>query len=105
MFSLTKTKDKESLRDPSALTDFYMDNFMCSEFQLKNALCMEEYAYYRFFSFGRSKKYKECINYFDEYKACLIGINQQTVVKRPKVVRPETPEAKEAPEISERIKL
>jgi hypothetical protein len=44
MFSLTKTKDKESLRDPSALTDFYMDNFMCSEFQLKNALCMEEYA-------------------------------------------------------------
>jgi hypothetical protein len=82
MFSKTKTKDNQSLRDPNALTDFYMDTFMCSEYQLKNADCMDEYTESRMFSFNKRKKFKECMNYLDQYKACIIGINQNRVTKR-----------------------
>ena len=78
----TKSKDGQSLKDPGALTDYYMDTFLCTEYQLKHAVCMEEYASAWRFSFGRRKKYIECANFFDEYKACLIGINQNTVFER-----------------------
>jgi len=44
---------------------------------------MEEYAELRFYALSRkSKKYKECINYFDEYKACLIGINMHSMAPK-----------------------
>ena len=89
MFSKTKTKDNQSLRDPNALTDFYMDTFMCSEYQLKNADCMDEYTESRMFSFNKRKKFKECMNYLDQYKACIIGINQNRVTKRQPVVEVE----------------
>ena len=85
----TKTKDNQSLRDPNALTDFYMDTFMCSEYQLKNANCMEEYTESRMFSFNKRKKFKECMNYLDQYKACIIGINQNRVTKRQPAVEGE----------------
>ena len=77
MFSyLTKTKDKQSLKDPSALTDYYMDTFLCTEFQLNHAKCMEEFQKLKFYAvINKRKKHNECNNYFDEYKACLIGIN------------------------------
>ena len=31
---LTKTKDNEDLKNPRALTDYYMDTFMCNEYYL-----------------------------------------------------------------------
>ena len=37
---LRQTKDGEDLASPIALTEFYMDTFMCNEFHLKSQLCM-----------------------------------------------------------------
>jgi uncharacterized iron-regulated protein len=30
--------------------------------------------------FGRGKLYKECLNYLDSYKACIVGINQDKLM-------------------------
>lgn len=105
--SRKKTKDNESLNDPDALTHFYMDTFMCTDYQLRHAICMEEYSKYRVISFSKRKKYKECINYFDEYKACLIGINHQStpVRRNPTAMSSKPAEKEKSEETNDRIKL
>ena len=40
---------------------------------------MEKYNEKYFFSLGKKKLYKECMNNLDSYKACLIGINQNMI--------------------------
>ena len=71
-----QTKDGEDLFNPSALTNYYMDTFLCHDFQLKEAECIQEYAQISTLRFyKRNKKHKECMNYLDEFKACVIGIN------------------------------
>ena len=30
--------------------------------------------------FGRRKLYKECLNYLDQYKACIVGINHDKML-------------------------
>ena len=72
---LTKTKQGEDLKSARALTEYYMDTFLCNEYYLKHQQCMDEYSQKSYFSFGRKKLYKECMNQLDSYKACVIGIN------------------------------
>ena len=43
---------------------------------------MDEYNQKHFFSFGKDKLHKKCMNYLDSYKACIIGINQNMVGTR-----------------------
>lgn len=74
---LRQTKEGEDLMNASSLTNFYMDTFLCNEFQLKSHVCMEEYQQMsRLRVWKRKKLHRECMNYLDEMKACLIGINQ-----------------------------
>ena len=76
--SYKQTKEGEDLSSPSALTSYYMDTFLCHDFQLKEAICSQEYAQMSSLRvWKRIKKHKECMNYLDEFKACIIGINQQ----------------------------
>ena len=59
---LTKTKQNEDLKNPRALTDYYMDTFLCNEYYLNYQQCIEKYDQKSYFSFGRRKLYKECMN-------------------------------------------
>lgn len=78
--NMKTTREGEDLNSPSALTDYLMDTFLCSDFQLKSQTCMEEYkTVFSVRLFKRRKMHKQCMNYLDEYKACLIGMNQQQI--------------------------
>lgn len=77
---LKQTKEGEDLTSATALTSFFMDTFMCNEFHLKSQECMQDYdSMYRIRFRRRSKLHKECMNFLDEYKACVIGMNQQSL--------------------------
>lgn len=77
---LKQTRDGEDLMNPTALTNYYMDTFLCHDYQLKEAVCSQEYAQMSTLRFWkRRSKHKECMNYMDEFKACIIGINQQQI--------------------------
>ena len=46
MFSSSKnkrTKDGEGLDNPTSLTNYFMDTFMCTDYHLKSQICMDEY--------------------------------------------------------------
>ena len=68
------------MNDPDGLAFFYMDTMMCHEFYMKHQDCQQEYNKKWFFSRGRSKLHKECLNHLDKYKACLIGINTDKLI-------------------------
>ena len=76
LFSVTQTREGESLKDPDALAFFYMDTMMCSQFYFKNEECMEKYNS-KWLPVGKRKLYKECLSHLDKYKACIVGINQE----------------------------
>lgn len=42
--SKKQTRAGEDLYNPTSLTNFYMDTFMCTDFHLKSETCMQEYA-------------------------------------------------------------
>jgi hypothetical protein len=70
--------------NPDSLTAFYMDTMMCTDFYLKNQECMQEYLSRRgtplSFITGKNRKLnRECLDYLDKYKACIVGINQQRI--------------------------
>ena len=65
---------------PESMTYYYMDTFLCNNYFLQNEECMKQY--YSMSAIrvkARRVQHKECLNYLDQYKACLIGINQQAV--------------------------
>lgn len=79
--SQSKRRDKEfsmdqgSLNDPEALAFYYMDTLLCHEHYMKHEDCTRQYQAKWFFTPGRRKLHRECVDYLDKYKACLIGIN------------------------------
>ena len=91
LFSKRKpSDDKFNLRaNPDSLTAFYMDTMMCTDYYFKNEECMEDYLGRRgtpwSFVTGKNRKlYKECLDYLDQYKACIVGINQERIVQTPR---------------------
>lgn len=67
-------------QNPDSLTYFYMDTYMCNEFFLLNEECMDRYnSIWRVRYRKRKTVHKQCLNYLDQYKACLIGINMHSV--------------------------
>ena len=70
---------QKQLGDPESLAFFYMDSMMCNEYYMKHQDCLKEYESKWFFSMGRKKLHRECTDYLDRYRACLIGINTDKV--------------------------
>jgi len=67
---------RKELDDPRALTYFYMDTMLCNDYMLENDECMGRFSQMSYFKvFKRRKLHRECLNYLDQYKACVIGIN------------------------------
>ena len=98
MWLFGSKETKENLRDPEALTFFYMDNVMCTDFYLKYNSCMEDWGG----KFWRRKQYKECMNHMDQYKACIVGINHEKIAPRRKLSENElTIKRKEAKDKAE----
>ncbi len=86
LFSRKKQESAFELKgDPDGLTAYYMDTMMCNEFYLQNEECMQDYLSRRgtpisFITGSNRKLYRTCLDYLDQYKACIVGINQERVM-------------------------
>ena len=65
--------------DPDGLTSFYMDTMLCNQYYLQNEECMEDYLRRKGpwgAITGKNRKlHRQCLDYLDQYKACIVGIN------------------------------
>ncbi|CDW90750.1 ubiquitin carboxyl-terminal hydrolase family protein [Stylonychia lemnae] len=52
---------------------------LCNDYFLKYQTCNEQYLNKKL-PFGKRKLYKQCMNNLDEYKACVVGINQDKMI-------------------------
>ncbi len=66
-----------------------MDTMLCNQYYLQNEECMQDYMTRRGtpWSFVRGtnrKLYRQCLDYLDQYKACIVGINQERIISKPR---------------------
>jgi hypothetical protein len=70
------SKPKEDIKDPEALAHYYSDTFQCHNFYLEYNKCMQRLEKKWV---GKHRLHRQCLDHFDEYNACLVGIKQQQV--------------------------
>ena len=86
----TKNDDNFTLKgDPDGMTSYYMDTMMCNNFYLQNEECMQDYmsrwtSPWSVITGKKRKLYRECLDYLDQYKACIVGINQDKMLMAPR---------------------
>eukprot|EP00347_Sterkiella_histriomuscorum_P014699 403359887 len=85
LFGNSKKAESGNLRDPEALTFYYMDTMMCNDYYLNYNDCNNQYTAKKL-PFGKRKLYKQCMNLLDEYKACVVGINQDKITQQKKIL-------------------